>query len=123
MAFDRDDEALEHVVAVTLAVDDLQLPEPAVEVDDRHSLLVVELEAAHDGLLGVIGALDDLPPAHVATPVVLGWHVDVVGRATALAHPPAGDAVEHTLGRDIDVDHDAERAPTSWSTSMSRPRV
>ena len=33
----------------------------------------------------------------------------MVGRAAALAHPPAGDAVEHDLGGHVEVDDDVER--------------
>ena len=35
----------------------------------------------------------------------------MVGGAAVLAHASAGDAVEHDIGGDVDVDHEVERSP------------
>ena len=80
-----------------------------VVVDDRHGLLLVELEPALDRLFGVVVALTDLAAARVARPVDGGRHVDVVHALAVLADAPAREAVEHDLARHVEVDDEVER--------------
>jgi len=74
-------------------------PPCPVVVDDRHGLVLVELEPALDGFFGVVVALADVAAARVAHPRVRRRHVHVVGALAVLAHAPARNAVEHDLAR------------------------
>ena len=63
-------------------------------------------------MLRVVFALDDLSPAPVAGPVVPGRRVDAVVGAAVDADPPAGQPLEHDVGRHLDVDHQVDAPGT-----------
>src|SRR4051794_5875119 len=68
---DGADEAGGHLIGAPHAVDQHELVLLEVPGDEGRGLLLVELEPAGDGLLGVILPLHDLAAADVAGPVVL----------------------------------------------------
>ena len=59
----------EHLVGVSVAVDDAKQAALAVPLDQRCGLVLVQLEPASDRFLGVVGALDEL--GDVKMPVVV----------------------------------------------------
>ena len=66
-----------------------RMPWSLVVVGERRGLGLVQVEAAVDGLLGVVVALHHVAAADVADPALaLGGRVDGVVRAAVDAHPP-----------------------------------
>src|SRR5207249_10863356 len=70
---DRADQPGGHLVGGAHAVDGDELVAREVPGDERLGLLLVELETAPDGRVGVVAALDDLAAAGVADVGLLGW--------------------------------------------------
>src|SRR3546814_146084 len=68
----------------------------------------VEVEALADRFGGVVGSLHDLAAAVVAHPAVLGGHVDGVVCTAVGADPAGGEALEHDVGGDQEVDDEVE---------------
>ena len=72
MGVDGRGEAFVHLGTDAHAVDRDETTELLVEVDDRHRLAFVHLEAAFDGRLGVVVALHHVAAADVADPLTVG---------------------------------------------------
>src|SRR5436305_2341404 len=103
-AVDGPDQAGRDLVGVADAVDSDQLVPLHVPRDQGSRLLLVELEAAADGTLGVVRPLDDLAAADVARPGVGGWLLAAVVGAALDADPAGRQALEHHVGRHLEVD-------------------
>ena len=97
-------EGLEHVVSLAGAVHVRELAQPTVELDQRQRLQFVQLEPPQDRVFGIVLALHNVAAAHIALPVVRRRVVDVVRRATLGAHPATGNAREHDLRGNVEVD-------------------
>ena len=122
-----------HLVGGAGAVDLGQLAPALVPLDQRRRLALVELEAAPDGLLGVVLALDHLAAADVAGPVDHGRRRGRVVGPAVHADPPRGQPLQDQLGGDLEVDHQVEPVgledvgqssrPGRWSAGSRRART
>ena len=79
-----------------------------VPAEQRGGLLLVEVQPAPDGLLGVVLALDHLTAAHVAGPVHERRGRGRVVGAAVDADPARGEALHDQVGGDLQVDHQVE---------------
>ena len=81
--------------------------------------LLVELEPAVDRLLGVVVALHDRRRRTCRTSSsFVGGMFTWYTRLAVLAHPPAGQAVEHDLARHVEVDREVERAAVEHAVEL-----
>ena len=95
-----------HHVHVTDGVDRHQQATLPVPVDEGGGGGLVDLEAAANGIFGVVVALHQLPPTGIAGTGHLRRVVDdVVGGAALGAHPPARHALQDLLGAGLEVHH------------------
>src|SRR3546814_9153175 len=102
------DQARGDLVGGAQAVDRYEQVALLVPLDQRRRLTLVEVEALADRFGGVVGSLHDLAAAVVAHPAVLGGHVDGVVCTAVGADPAGGEALEHDVGGDHEVDDEVE---------------
>src|SRR5918999_1002197 len=95
-------DAVEDLVGGALTVDLSQPAGGGVVILERRGLFPVNLQPLPYGVLVlVVAARQDLAPAIVTGPVLLGWRVDVIVAAAARADAASGKPPERGLLRDL----------------------